>query len=59
LQIVQGRSVKAVARKSAEFASWARAVFPDESDAESKFESEWQTHTAAARRVMERVREDL
>ena len=59
LQIVHGRSSKALASKSPEFASWARAVFPDESDAATHFESVWKAHTEAARRVMERVRDEL
>jgi hypothetical protein len=50
-----------VARGDARFPAWARAVFPDEPTAVAieRFEQQWQTHTTAARRALERVRDAL
>jgi [glutamine synthetase] adenylyltransferase / [glutamine synthetase]-adenylyl-L-tyrosine phosphorylase len=61
LQITQDHNVRAVQRGSKGWTSWARAVFPDEPDevATARFEAEWQTHTRAARTVMECVRDEL
>jgi len=61
LQITQEHAVHSVKHGSKEFAAWARSVFPDEPRevATARFEEEWQQHTGAARKVMERVRDGL
>lgn len=61
LQITQGRSIHAVPRDGKAFTAWVRAVYPDEPDqaAIARFDDEWQRRTAAAREVMERVRQTL
>jgi glutamate-ammonia-ligase adenylyltransferase len=61
LQITQEQAVHGVKHNSKEFAAWARSVFPDaqRDEATARFEAEWQQHTSAARKVMERVRDSL
>lgn len=61
LQVTQEHAVKAVKAGSKEWVAWTRSLFPDESNevATERFKEQWQTSTQAARRVMERVRDEL
>jgi glutamine synthetase adenylyltransferase len=61
LQIAHEYSTPAVAKGSKEWTAWTRAVFPEESEgnAAEKFESEWNFHTQATRRIFEKVRDEL
>lgn len=61
LQVTQEHVVKAVKAGSKEWVAWTRSLFPEEPNevATQRFKEQWQTSTQAARRVMERVRDEL
>jgi glutamate-ammonia-ligase adenylyltransferase len=61
LQIAHEYSAPAVKKNSREWRAWTRAVFPDETGevAAERFETDWSTHTRAAREVFEKVRDEL
>ena len=50
-----------VRENSPELAAWAHALYPAlaREDAQQQFESDWMKHTTGARRVFERVRDEL
>jgi glutamate-ammonia-ligase adenylyltransferase len=50
---VRGSSLKS---GTPEWKSWARAVFPESSEAEHEFEEAWRSHTRGVREIFERVR---
>ncbi|MBW3637917.1 MAG: hypothetical protein KY445_15855, partial [Armatimonadetes bacterium] len=61
LQIAQEGGATTARRGSVQAALWARAAFPglENGAATARFESEWTMHTARAREVFERVRDEL
>ncbi len=61
LQIAHEYSTPAVTKGSKEWTAWTRAVFAEESEgkAAEKFETEWNFHTQATRKIFERVRDNL
>jgi glutamate-ammonia-ligase adenylyltransferase len=61
LQIAHEYSTSTVTKDSKEWTAWTRAVFPEESEttAAEKFESQWNFHTQATRKIFEKVRDEL
>jgi glutamate-ammonia-ligase adenylyltransferase len=59
LQITQEGGVKAIKTGTTEFEAWARAIYPTDESAAERFTEEWTHFTAEARKVFERVRNEI